>query len=86
MIYTNRLTQKGQVTIPQEIRNFLGIKPRQFVTFIKYKNQVIITPKKNISSLMGSLKTRKKYSDEKADKSIMEYIKKEYAKEISSRR
>lgn len=32
-VYETRVTQKGQVTVPAEIRKELGIKPRDFVRF-----------------------------------------------------
>ena len=33
-----RVTTKGQVTIPQEVREELGIRPHAEVEFIKVKN------------------------------------------------
>jgi antitoxin PrlF len=38
------LTQKGQVTIPQEIRSRLGIKPGDRVRFELEGDRAIITP------------------------------------------
>ena len=32
-VYETRVTQKGQVTVPAEIRKELGIKPRDLVRF-----------------------------------------------------
>lgn len=32
-VFEKRVTQKGQVTLPAEIRKELGIKPRDFVRF-----------------------------------------------------
>jgi AbrB family looped-hinge helix DNA binding protein len=51
------LTKKGQVTIPKEIRNFLGIKEHDKVMFVRKDGDIIV---KHISGdifdLRGSLK------------------------------
>ncbi len=58
------LTKKGQVTIPKEIRNILGIKEHDKVMFIKKDGDIIV---KHISGdifdLRGSLKQRKETED-----------------------
>jgi len=47
-----RVTTKGQVTIPQEIRAKLGITPAVEIDFIKEKNRIYLVirkgPAKNI--------------------------------------
>ncbi|MEI6462551.1 MAG: AbrB family transcriptional regulator [bacterium] len=80
MTYTTNLTQKGQVTIPIQIRKFLGLKPREKITFTKIKDKVTIAPAKDFLSLMGSVKSPLKYTDEEADKKVLSYIKKDYEK------
>ncbi|RZD16852.1 MAG: AbrB/MazE/SpoVT family DNA-binding domain-containing protein [Candidatus Acididesulfobacter guangdongensis] len=58
------LTKKGQVTIPKEIRNILGIKEHDKVMFVKKDGDIIL---KHISGdifdLRGSLKPIKEYED-----------------------
>lgn len=49
-----RVTTKGQVTIPQEIREKLGITPAVEIDFIEDKNRVYIVKRKGIPK-----KTRK---------------------------
>ena len=41
---TSRMTSKGQVTIPAEIREELGLKPRDTVQFVLDGKRVIIEP------------------------------------------
>ena len=42
-----RVTTKGQVTIPQHIREKLGIVPATEVEFVEEKDRVYIVKKKN---------------------------------------
>lgn len=56
MIYNTTLTQKGQVTIPQELRVLLGLRPYEKVAFVKKQNKVFITSAKNFMTLRGSIK------------------------------
>ena len=43
-IYETRVTQKGQVTVPAEIREKLGIKPRDLVRFESTPDGVRLLP------------------------------------------
>ena len=43
-VYESRVTQKGQVTVPAEIREKLGIKPRDFVRFESTPDGVRLLP------------------------------------------
>jgi AbrB family looped-hinge helix DNA binding protein len=45
-----RVTTKGQVTIPQGIREKLGIFPATEVDFIEEKDRVYIVKKKGVST------------------------------------
>lgn len=80
MIYTTTLTQKGQVTIPVDIRNFLGLEPYEKVTFIKTNDQVIIKPARSFLDLKGTIQKKKKYTDHAADRAVLSYIKKHHEK------
>jgi AbrB family looped-hinge helix DNA binding protein len=42
-----KVTTKGQVTIPQAIREHLGITPNTEVDFLLQDNQVLLVAKKN---------------------------------------
>ena len=50
-----RVTTKGQVTIPQEIREKLGITPAVEIDFIEEKNRVYLVKRK------GTLKSTNKF-------------------------
>ena len=80
MIYTTTLTQRGQVTIPIDIRRFLGLKPYEKVTFIKETDQVVIGPTRSFIDMKGSIRRMKKFRDHDADKAVLSYVKKNYEK------
>lgn len=77
MIYTATVTQKGQVTIPVDIRKMLGVKPYQKVAFRKVANTVIVCLAPDFLSLKGSVKAKRPYSDSHADTKVLSLIKKE---------
>lgn len=53
------VTSKGQVTIPKEIRDMLGLKEHDRVQFVKRGPDVLLKPVKgNILDLRGSIKPR----------------------------
>jgi AbrB family looped-hinge helix DNA binding protein len=78
MTYITTLTSKGQVTIPIDIRRFLGISSPQEIAFVKRKKEVLIKPVVDFLSLKGSIKSKKKYSDKEADKAIARLVAKNY--------
>ena len=90
MHYSTTLTQKGQVTIPVEIRRSLGLKTGQKVAFVTKGDDVVIKPAKDFLSLKGSVsaiesvaknkkeKKKKRYSDDEADKAMKSFMKKMY--------
>lgn len=78
------ITQKGQVTIPVHIRRKLSVKAGQKVIFEERGRDVIVKAVPDFLSLMGSLKTNKKYDKRKARKAIGEYLAKRYAEKNSS--
>jgi len=80
MIYTTTLTQKGQVTIPADIRRFLGLKSYEKVSFIKEADKVTIQPATTFLNLKGSITASKKYNDREADKAVLRYYKKNHGK------
>ncbi len=56
------VTSKGQITIPAEIRRRMNLRPQDKVVFTLLPNGTTVMRAKNraISSLAGSVKTRKK--------------------------
>ena len=60
MILTMRITSKGQVTIPQEIRERLGLLPNTDVEFAVERGAAVIRPRRGTPSraerIVGHLK------------------------------
>ena len=56
MIAAAKMTSKGQVTIPKEIREFLSVKAGAVVIFEKENDQVFIRPHKTLKAYRGILK------------------------------
>ena len=55
-LYTSVVTQKGQVTIPVEVRRALGIKANDRVTFIIDQDRVCIAPiAESIETIFGAI-------------------------------
>jgi AbrB family looped-hinge helix DNA binding protein len=57
----SRITQKGQVTIPKEIRDRLGIRPNDIGEFTIKENSVIFTVKKGTLLDAHKKKTGKRF-------------------------
>jgi AbrB family looped-hinge helix DNA binding protein len=56
------LTDKGQTTVPKEVRDALGIKPRQRLQWdLETNGTVVVRPEPSALDLFGSLKTTKRF-------------------------
>ena len=53
---TVTVSPKYQVVIPQQIRQSMGIKPKQKLQMVMYQDSIEIIPIKPISTLRGTLK------------------------------
>lgn len=66
--YTRKLTQNGQVTVPQEVRDMLGLKTNDDVVFEVHNNHVTLkAPDMNLDdvfSVADATVSRHKYSDQ----------------------
>lgn len=71
MMATN-ITQKGQVTIPSSVRREMGLKSGEKVLFEKKGEDFVVKKLPNFLDLMGSIKTKKKYSEKAINKAIGE--------------
>ncbi len=61
---TTTITQRGQVTIPAEVRRVLGVKPRDKVTFTILEGEVRLSPVTlTLESAFGSVKPSKRPED-----------------------
>ena len=58
------MTQRGQVTVPSEVRRLLGLKPRDKVAFSIEDDEVRLTPARfTVESAFGSVKPIKRGQD-----------------------
>ena len=55
-----RMTQKGQVTIPKHIREYLGLKTKNEVEFKIEKGKVTIEPAASLEANFGRVKPKRK--------------------------
>lgn len=76
------ITQKGQVTIPKKIREYLGLKIKNHVEFEIEKGQVIIKPATSLEANFGKIKPKMKPENfAKARKSFERGVAKEVSRE-----
>ncbi|MFH1564924.1 MAG: AbrB/MazE/SpoVT family DNA-binding domain-containing protein [bacterium] len=62
-INTTRITQKGQITIPKYIREYLGVKIKNYIEFEIEKGKVFINPSVAIEDNFGKVKPRQRPED-----------------------
>ncbi len=86
LVYYNRMigystvTQKGQVTIPAQMRHSLGLKRGQRVIITRNADGATIKSVPDFFSLRGSIKTHKKFDIKAMRKSAMKYVVGQYIK------
>lgn len=69
---TSVITQKGQVTIPVELRSSLGIHPGDHLSFSRKGKNIIISVKKSkVEQSFGILKAKHGVSLEEMQKAII---------------
>lgn len=75
--YIGTVTQKGQVTIPVEVRRLLGVKPRDKVVFRITEGRVELgAPLMTLEETFGSVRPRQAPEDFKKlrDSAIEEHV------------
>jgi bifunctional DNA-binding transcriptional regulator/antitoxin component of YhaV-PrlF toxin-antitoxin module len=66
---TSTLTDKGQTTVPQEVRDALKMKPRQQLQWtIKKDGTAVVRPQPSALKLFGSLPTGKRFRGLEAER------------------
>lgn len=66
------VTDKGQTTVPREVREALGIRPRQRLQWdIEGDGSVTVRPEPSPLALFGSLKSRRKFPGIQAEKAAV---------------
>ena len=65
------ITSKGQVTVPVQIRRFLGLKPKAKVAFLQKKDGVhIAVPRYTIATIKGAVPALTRQYSEKEIREI----------------
>jgi AbrB family looped-hinge helix DNA binding protein len=78
---TSSVSPKGQVTIPAEIRQLLGVRPRDRVAFEVTDGQVFIRPaRRSLESLYRSVPALDR---QVSDKEMTRLAQEEHAKEVA---
>lgn len=63
------LTDKGQTTVPHEIRQALKVKPRQRLSWsLNEDGSAVVRPQESALGLFGSLKSHKKFRGREAER------------------
>ncbi len=77
------LTDKGQTTVPREIRDALKVKPRQRLTWkLQEDGSAVVRPQASALDLFGSLKSAKKFPGRVAEReTVSRAVGKQAAKE-----
>lgn len=82
MLTKTSITKKGQVTIPKNIREFLGVKAKSQVEFKIEKGKVTIQPATSLEANFGKVRPQKKPEDfSKIRKSFEKTVAEEAARE-----
>ncbi len=78
---TSSVSPKGQVTIPAEIRQFLGVRPRDRVAFEVTDGQVLIRPAtRSLDSLYRSVPALERPV---SDKEMTQLVQEEHALQVA---
>lgn len=56
------VTEKGQVTIPKQIRDALSIHPNDKVGFIQEGERIVMVPLKPLQEFRGAVRTEKAHA------------------------
>lgn len=77
---TSTLTQKGQVAIPKEIRDFFNLKPSDKLHFSIENNKIVAEPALTVESMFGIIKTKKVLTKKQMKKVIRDAVVKKHAR------
>ena len=56
MILTSKITSKGQITLPKEVRKLLNVQEGNVVIFEKENDKIVIKPARTLRDFKGLLK------------------------------
>lgn len=68
------ITQKGQVVIPKQIRDFFAIKPFDKIFFEIKEDKIIAEPVYSVDAMFGTIKTKKKITKRELKRLVRESV------------
>lgn len=75
MTVTAKITSKGQITLPKEVRRALDVKVGEIIAFEKRGRDVVVKSVKTLKDYKGVLKSRdKKISFDETRKEAKKYV------------
>lgn len=74
------ITQRGQVVIPQPIREFFKLKPSDKLFFEVEKDKIIAKPILSMDVVLGVIKAKKKVSKKEYKEIVAEEVVKKFKK------
>jgi len=82
MVLAAKMTSKGQITLPKEVRRLLKAEVGSVIVFEKEAEKIFIRPTKTLLDYRGYLKGRKKPADfETLRERAKEYLAEKVARE-----
>jgi len=78
MLNTSFVTTKGQVTIPIKVRKKLNLTKGSRVVFSEHEGKIILNKTPDFFEFKGSIKSVKRFSEEKIDNELRKTFKKSY--------
>ena len=86
MVLAAKMTSKGQITLPKEVRRLLKAEVGSVIVFEKEDERVFLRPTKTLLDYRGYLKGRKKPADfETLRERAKEYLAEKVAREKRGR-
>lgn len=74
MVVTAKITSKGQITLPKEVRRLLDVQEGSVVVFEQEDDRIVIKTAKTIKDFKGVLKGKGKVAFDEMRKKAKEYI------------
>jgi antitoxin PrlF len=66
------ITDKGQTTVPKQVRDALGLKPRQRLQWdVTADGSAVVRPEPSALALFASLKSHRKFPGFKQEKAVL---------------
>lgn len=78
-MFTSTVTQKGQVTIPKKLRDFLNLHTNDKVIFVRRGENLVLKPVKSVQDLRGTVQAPKPRRPD----TVREAVKKDVTRRIA---